>query len=161
MPTRRAVFYWVDERPEFASRYAMARQRQGDWHYDRIVRASEEAKDLTSNVAVQAIRVHIDGLKWAAARLRPEVYAEHTSKTIVIEPGAGYAALLEEIDNRQHRQREARTIDGEVVQLGEGGENTDSAALPRARDATEGSFSGANGSASAASDGTDRERRDD
>ena len=76
MPTRRAVFYWVDDKPAFASMYATARLRQAEMHYDELMEAARHVATLTDTASVQAYRVYIDTLKWAAARLRPEVYAE-------------------------------------------------------------------------------------
>ena len=101
IPHRNAVFYWVDTRPAFATMYATARVRQAEKHYDDIVQASRDVKELTDTAKVQAYRVYIDTMKWAAARLRPDVYAERTNKTITVDVGQGYAALLEQIDARK------------------------------------------------------------
>ena len=148
MPTRRAVFYWVDDRPEFAGMYATARIRQAECHYDKLVRAAETAKGLTDNAAVQAYRLFIDTLKWACSRLRPEVYAERTSKTVVLDVGSGYAALLEQIDER--KRFEALTINGMATEV----QNTDSASLPRAPEPSEEAVSVDSGSPPHASDAT-------
>ena len=156
MPTRRAVFYWVDDRPEFAGMYATARIRQAECHYDKLVRAAETAKGLTDNAAVQAYRLYIDTAKWAASRLRPEVYAERTSKTVLLDVGSGYAALLEQIDER--KRLEALTINGMATEV----QNTDSASLPRAPEPSGDAVSVDTGSApQPPAEYTDRERRDD
>ena len=101
MPERRSVFRWIDSRPAFAEMYATARLRQADKHYDELVEAARAARELTDTAKVQAARLHIDTLKWASARLRPEQYAEESRKMVKLDVGMSYSQLLESLDDRK------------------------------------------------------------
>lgn len=72
MPNKSTVFRWLDETPEFATRYARAREAQGDEMDGMIL---EVAKACTPETAA-ADRVKIDAFKWRASKLAPKRYGE-------------------------------------------------------------------------------------
>lgn len=72
MPDRRTVLRWLDARPEFAAKYARARESQGDLMDDLILEAAEGAN--SDNAA--AVRVKIDAYKWRASKLQPKKYGD-------------------------------------------------------------------------------------
>jgi hypothetical protein len=77
-PSRYTVIRWLwgdDENAkafEFATKYARAREAQGDVMDDRIL---ETADTVTSETAA-ADRVKIMAYQWRAAKLRPKVYGD-------------------------------------------------------------------------------------
>jgi lambda repressor-like predicted transcriptional regulator len=54
--------------------YARARATQGDAHYERIVDVLGKVE--TGDIDPAAARVMIDGYKWTAGRMRPQVYGD-------------------------------------------------------------------------------------
>lgn len=72
MPDRGTVVRWLAEHPDFAAKYAHAREAQADTMDDLIL---EEAEKVTPETAA-ASRVKIDAYKWRAAKLKPKVYGD-------------------------------------------------------------------------------------
>lgn len=71
-PSRSTVLRWLDEREEFATKYARARTMQADLMDDMILDAAE----ATTNDNAAAQRVKIAAYQWRAAKLKPKVYGE-------------------------------------------------------------------------------------
>ena len=72
MPGRTTVFRWMDENPDFASRYARARMLQADLMDDLILETANACTPATA----QADRVKISAFQWRAAKLKPKVYGD-------------------------------------------------------------------------------------
>ncbi len=72
MPDRGTVIRWMDQEPDFAAKYARAREVQADAMDDLILETAE--KTTPENAA--ANRVKIDAYKWRAAKLKPKVYGD-------------------------------------------------------------------------------------
>lgn len=72
MPNRSTVLRWMEERPDFASKCARARELQADLMDDLVL---EEAKTCTNDNA-QAARVRIAAYQWRAAKLAPKRYGD-------------------------------------------------------------------------------------
>lgn len=70
MPT---FWRWLDEYPEFLTRYKRARQMQGDIHADVMLDLAAEAINNPSKAA--AIKVAADILKWQAEIRDPKSYS--------------------------------------------------------------------------------------
>lgn len=69
-PSETSVYKWLDEHPEFAEKYARARELQQDREADNIVVIADDAKD--ANLA----RLQIDARKWRASKLAPKKYGD-------------------------------------------------------------------------------------
>lgn len=101
MPSRMTIITWLSdpERAEFLTKYARAREWQGDVADDRI----QEIVDgvLKGKIDPHAARVAIGGLTWRASKLKPKVYGDrqqlehsgpngapiqHVISKIIIEP---------------------------------------------------------------------------
>lgn len=67
---------WRDEVPEFAAKYARARDLQGDSCDEDIVEVLAEVR--TGTLDPQAARVLLAGLQWRASKLAPKKYGERT-----------------------------------------------------------------------------------
>jgi hypothetical protein len=109
MPNRRTVFRWLNEHPDFATRYGRAREAQGDLMDERIL---EEAEKTTAENA-HAQRVKIDAYKWRAAKLAPKRYGDRidvtsggdkldTSGSLSLQDAARLAAILAEAEKRKN-----------------------------------------------------------
>jgi hypothetical protein len=70
MPSRAAVFKWLQDFPIFADQYARAREDQAETYADDVVRIADQ--ELDANRA----RVRIDARKWAAGKLKPKKYGD-------------------------------------------------------------------------------------
>lgn len=72
MPDRATILRWLDKYPEFATKYARARESQGDVLDDEIQR---EADDATSE-DWQVRKLRIETMKWRASKLAPKKYGD-------------------------------------------------------------------------------------
>ena len=72
MPDRRTVLRWLDTHPDFAAKYARAREAQGDAMDEKILAVA----DACTNETAAADRVKILAYQWRAAKLAPKKYGE-------------------------------------------------------------------------------------
>ena len=72
MPHRRTVERWLAEMPEFAARYARARECQADVMDEKIL----EVADACTSETAAGDRVKIDAYKWRASKLAPKRYGD-------------------------------------------------------------------------------------
>ena len=75
LPDRRTVLRWLGKHDDFATKYARAREAQGDHMDDLILEVAAACKPETA----QADRVKIGAYQWRASKLRPKVYGEKVS----------------------------------------------------------------------------------
>ncbi len=81
MPDCSTVQRWRRDKPEFAKLYILAREEAADAFADRIMTMANELIERREKVTreeIQAVRVAIDALKWAASKLRPSTYGDMT-----------------------------------------------------------------------------------
>lgn len=71
-PDRNTVIRWLWEKPDFATKYAHAREAQADFMDDKIL---ETADSCTPETAA-ADRVKIAAYQWRASKLKPKVYGD-------------------------------------------------------------------------------------
>lgn len=86
MPGLRTVFDWLDKNEDFRTKYARAREVQGDVMDDKILTVADNSTPETA----QSDRVKIEAYKWRAAKLAPKKYGDHSTQEIV---GAGGGPL--------------------------------------------------------------------
>jgi hypothetical protein len=72
MPDRVTVIRWLSTKPEFATKYAHARETQADVMDDLIL---DVANKCTAETAA-ADRVKIGAYQWRAAKLQPKKYGD-------------------------------------------------------------------------------------
>jgi hypothetical protein len=80
MPDRRNVAHWLEQRPEFATKYARAREMQADYMDDLILETARTCTPETVHVA----KVRISAYQWRAAKLKPKVYGDHAGGPQVV-----------------------------------------------------------------------------
>src|SRR5690606_15983106 len=73
MPSHTAVFSWLAKHPDFADKYARARERQADVLAEEIIAIAD---DYSPDKDVNRDRLRIDARKWYAGKLRPKVYGD-------------------------------------------------------------------------------------
>ena len=79
MPNRATVLRWLDVHPDFAAKYARAREAQGYAMDEKILAVA----DACTTETAAADRVKILAYQWRAAKLAPKKYGdkiEHTGK---------------------------------------------------------------------------------
>jgi hypothetical protein len=95
MPDRHTVLKWLNERPEFVTRYARAREALMDWYSEEILRiAFDDSGDLiidcdrvmSGHHVVQRARLKVDTVKWIMAKLHPGKYGD---KATMLDANAG------------------------------------------------------------------------
>ena len=99
MPAWSTIRSWLLRHAEFQTLYARANEYAAEWEFAGIGELEQQVLD--GELEPNAARVVIDSRKWRLAKMRPKVYGDHSHKTVTVEPGDGYAALLEEIDRRR------------------------------------------------------------
>lgn len=72
MPHLATVFRWLDERPDFAIKYARAREIQADAMDDLILTTANKSTPESS----PADRVKIMAYQWRASKLAPKKYGD-------------------------------------------------------------------------------------
>ena len=70
-PTASTVYVWLDRNPEFAERYARAREAATEDMLEEIFEIADNPE-----IDVQDKRVRIDTRKWAMGKLKPKTYGE-------------------------------------------------------------------------------------
>ena len=80
VPSRMTVMRWLNANSHegFVTEYARAREMQGDYMDDLILKTANECVNDTA----QADRVKIGAYQWRAAKLRPNVYGDHIRQEI-------------------------------------------------------------------------------
>lgn len=72
MPHASTVYRWLEARPDFATAYVRARERQADVMDERIL----EIADRCTAETAAADRVRLLAYQWRAARLMPKLYGD-------------------------------------------------------------------------------------
>jgi hypothetical protein len=95
MPHRGTVLKWLNDRPDFASRYAQAREALMDWYAEEILKiAFDDSGDLiidgdrvmSGHHVVARARLKIDTVRWIMAKLHPGKYGD---KPTMLEANSG------------------------------------------------------------------------
>ena len=95
-PTASTVYVWLDRFPEFAERYARAREAATEDMLEDILEIADHPE-----LDPQEKRVRIDTRKWAMGKLKPKKYGDKQTheignkdgETLKIESNADNAAL--------------------------------------------------------------------
>ena len=74
MPSRATVYAWMDERSEFQTRCARAREAQAEFMDHRILGVADRVE--SGDLDPQAAKVVLSALQWRAAKLNPRRYGE-------------------------------------------------------------------------------------
>ncbi len=82
MPHRNTILRWLTQFPEFADKYARAREAQADLLDDEI-QVAADAADIED---WQLHRMRIETMKWRAGRMAPKKYGD---KTALVGPDGG------------------------------------------------------------------------
>lgn len=72
LPSETTLYKRLSGDPDFAERYARARERQADGIFDEV----QEIADGATPESVAVDRLRIDVRKWRAGKLRPKVYGD-------------------------------------------------------------------------------------
>jgi hypothetical protein len=70
LPSSRTVYRWLNDHPDFARRYAQARESQADAVFERGFEAAWNADDVALG------RLRLDATKWYCSKLSPRKYSD-------------------------------------------------------------------------------------
>lgn len=80
MPNYRTIWRWLERHPEFASKYARARELQAEYMDHLILKTAEACKTKDD---FYAAKVKIGAYQWRAMKLAPKKYGtQHIEQTI-------------------------------------------------------------------------------
>lgn len=91
MPSKSALFKWLNEKPEIVDQYARAKEEQADAIFDEILNIADDARNdwmerngedegwQVNGEHIQRSRLRIDARKWMAGKLRPKKYGDKVS----------------------------------------------------------------------------------
>lgn len=95
MPASSTIYDWLAKYPEFAERYAKARENQADMFAEEILEIADTASNdwMESNdpdnvgyklngEAIQRSKLRIDTRKWLAGKLRPKKYGDSINQKV-------------------------------------------------------------------------------
>jgi hypothetical protein len=106
IPTTTTVFKWLGKNPDFADKYARAREAQADVLFDEILAiadtpavgkktkiTSDGKTEETEGDMIEHRRLQVEARKWMAGKLRPKKYGdkldiEHAGQVVMIAPAA-------------------------------------------------------------------------
>jgi hypothetical protein len=71
MPSWPTISKWLNEKPDFVTQYARAREDQAEAHADRIIEIADD-KTIDANHK----RIMVDARKWVASKLKPKRYGD-------------------------------------------------------------------------------------
>lgn len=94
MPHRITVMRWLDDNRDFATKYARARELQGDAMDEKILSVADEC----TNENAQAARVKIDAYKWRASKLAPKKYGDKVQQEISGPDGGPIETKTDDMD---------------------------------------------------------------
>jgi hypothetical protein len=83
MPHIRTVHRWLDAKPDFATKYARARELMADHYFDEMQDIADAATAETANVA----KLRLDTMRWRISKLLPKKYGDkvETAHTGAVE----------------------------------------------------------------------------
>lgn len=89
LPSQTTIYKWLADQPNFAVRYAHAREAQADALFDEVLHIAntpligEKVKidadgneEITRGDMIEHRRLQIDARKWMAGKLRPKKYGD-------------------------------------------------------------------------------------
>ena len=100
-PCRRVIWEWCDSDPNFAARYARAREELADYKIDAMDHIIANVTPESAN----ADRVKLMGLQWLAARLNPRKYGDKVQTEV--SGTVNVAAITIDAASLQPEQRAA------------------------------------------------------
>lgn len=92
LPAERTIYQWLEKHPEFAQKYARARERQADRNADEIVTIADTEEDP------QRARVRMDARKWRASKLAPKRYGDKVQQEISGPDGKPVEVKTDDMD---------------------------------------------------------------
>ena len=87
LPHYNTIYEWIDNRPEFATAYARAKEQSADNLAAEIIVLADAPipagmRGPEASAWVQRQRMRVDARKWIAAKLKPKVYGDRVDLTV-------------------------------------------------------------------------------
>lgn len=99
-PSRDTIFQWILRKPDFADKYARAKEMQAEYMSDQLLEISddgtndtieEQGRIKTDHDVVQRSRLRVDTRKWLLSKLIPKKYGDRIQQEV---SGADNAPLI-------------------------------------------------------------------
>jgi hypothetical protein len=81
MPSRRTMRGWLEDHPDFLTRYEIARRERTDNLVDEAIAIADSVRGTDSNAAVGAAKLAVDTRRWLASKLLPERFGDQLAIT--------------------------------------------------------------------------------
>ena len=88
-PSQDTIYKWIIRHPEFAEKYARAREAQAELYLDEIIEIADETSrdtititrgetetEVANNEWINRSRLRVDARKWAMSKLAPKKYGD-------------------------------------------------------------------------------------
>ena len=95
MPSRRSIFYWLQNNGEFRERYEIARLMQVEYWAHEIIEIADDASGdfvinergdrVMDNEAINRARLRVDARKWLMSKLHPQRYGDRVTADITVK----------------------------------------------------------------------------
>src|SRR4029077_821269 len=94
MPSRRSIFYWLQNNGEFREKYEIARLMQVEyWAHEIIEIADDTSGDFVINERgeravdhenINRARLRVDARKWLMSKLHPQRYGDRVTADVTV-----------------------------------------------------------------------------
>ena len=81
MPSRRTIYNWLQDSPDFVLNYTRAREEQADYFADECTEIADASVGLDA-AGVAAMRLRYDSRRWRAGTLKPKVYGNNSNVAV-------------------------------------------------------------------------------
>jgi hypothetical protein len=94
MPSETAIYSWLGKHPDFATKYARAKEIRAHRRAEQVDQIMEDLK--AGRVDHQQARVMLDAIKWQTGKEAPRVFGDKVQHE---GTGAGGAILIQAVTN--------------------------------------------------------------
>ena len=101
MPSFGTVFRWLNERPEFKSKYRFAIEVKAAGYIDETVEIADEAAHEPTVASVAAARLRIDTRFKAGGKLDPTAWSDRVKLDATVDVGAKLAAGVRALSDEE------------------------------------------------------------
>lgn len=111
MPQERTLYNWLEEKPDFLQKYALAREARADRWADEIIEISDDsendfiyvedsdkngrgARQVVNHENINRSRLRVDTRKWLMARMSPRKYGDKVQQEITGKDGGALEVAI-------------------------------------------------------------------
>jgi hypothetical protein len=94
MPSKRSIFYWLEEHEEFLRKYEIARMMQVEYWSHQIIEIADDAERdrvidergvvVVDHEHINRAKLRVDTRKWLMSKLLPKRYGDRVSADVTV-----------------------------------------------------------------------------